>query len=64
MKTQKNNDVNNLKKTKMFDVEHNHNGSSLHLSGKWFNDAGFQPGDKAEVTIYKRTLIIRQVIND
>lgn len=37
---------------------------SLTLSGTWLAEAGFNPDDKAEVTIYPRTLIIRQVINE
>lgn len=45
-------------------VFHDRKIPSLHLFGTWLMDADFLPGDKAQVKIYKRTLIIRQVIND
>jgi hypothetical protein len=38
--------------------------SSLFLVGPWLGEAGFAPGDKAQVTIYPKALVIRKLKND
>lgn len=52
--------VGSMKETSQSD----HKVPCIKLSGNWLSEAGFNPNDGAEVTIYPRTLIIRQVIND
>jgi hypothetical protein len=67
----KSKDINLLKNTLMYKVGaikqklfNDRKIPVLELSGTWLSEAGFEPNDKAQVTIYPRTLIIRQVIND
>lgn len=71
IKTRKMKNINLLKNTLMYKVGaikqklfNDRKIPSLTLSGTWLSEAGFEPDDKAQVTIYPGTLIIRQVMND